>query len=124
MNLPSNLAKSSVLAFVIFWVIIGSKDYESEVLPYVMLSYIPVFLCVLIVIIGTICPFFWSAKNTGFNNQNVFKTCFPYYAIVVFGICVFGISTSDFDNMAIAFFTSVFITTSQSWIWFAKEKTK
>lgn len=122
MNLPSNLAKSCLLASVIFWIIIGSESVDTTAFLFVFLSMIPIVLVVSFTIIITICPFFWVSRSGAFNHQTVFKTYFPYYAIVAFGICTFGIIVSDFDIYMIAFFTSAFITTSQCWIWFAKEK--
>ncbi|MEM5565416.1 hypothetical protein WNY78_09880 [Psychroserpens sp. AS72] len=121
MNIPANLAKSSVLAFVIFWIIIGSKEINLEAMPFVMLSYIPIFLCVSIVIVGSICPFYWSAKNNTYTKVQVFKMCFPYYTCIAFGLCCYGIFVSDFDLYFSAFCMSAFITTNQSWVWFAKE---
>nr|WP_321230267.1 hypothetical protein [uncultured Psychroserpens sp.] len=123
MNLPGNLAKSSLLASVIFWIIIWSKEFEMNMMPFVLLSYIPIFLCVLIVIVASICPFFWSAKNEIYTKAQVFKMCFPYYTCIAFGLCCYGIITSDYDLYYSAFCISAYITTNQSWVWFAKEKT-
>lgn len=122
MKLPNNLAKSCLLASVIFWVIIGSESIDNNALLLVFLSLIPIFLVVSIVIIISICPFFWVSRSGAFDNKTIFKIYFPYYAIVAFSICSFGIIVSDFDIYMIAFFTSAYITTSQCWIWFAKEK--
>lgn len=122
MNVPSNLAKSCLLASAIFWTIIGSHDWESSMLLIAFLSLIPIFLVVTVVIIGSICTIFWVFEKKDFNKQQIFRTYFPYYTIIMFGICTFGIIVSNFDIYIIAFFTSAFITTSQSWVWFAKEK--
>nr|WP_321243001.1 hypothetical protein [uncultured Psychroserpens sp.] len=124
MNVPANVAKSSVLASVIFWGIILSSEFDLDITPFVLLSYIPIFLCVLIIIVGSICPFFWSAKGDIYTKTQVFKMCFPYYTVVVFGLCCFGIYASNYDLYFTAFFISAYITTSQSWVWFAKEDTK
>ncbi|WP_299224863.1 hypothetical protein [uncultured Psychroserpens sp.] len=124
MNIPENLSKSCLLAALIFWLIIGSDDFESDMIPFIFLSLIPIFVCVMIVILGTICPIFWIASSTTFNNKQIFKTYFPYYTILTFTICLFGIIISNFDIYMIAFFTSAYITTNQSWVWFTKEKHK
>ena len=122
MNVPGNLAKSCILASAIFWIIIGSHDWDNHMALVVFLSFIPIFLVVTVVIIGSICPIFWISERENFNKQQIFRTYFPYYAISMFGICAFGIIVSNFDIYLMAFFTSAFITTCQSWVWFAKEK--
>ncbi|WP_353778023.1 hypothetical protein [Winogradskyella sp. 3972H.M.0a.05] len=125
MNVPSNISKSSLLAFVVFWAI--SFATETDILtidmtPYVMFSFIPVFLVSSFVILSTVCPFFWLLEKDGFDKTQVFMGYFPYYVITTFSICAFFIISSDFDTLAIAFFASAFISTSQAWVWFAKEK--
>lgn len=123
MNLPLNLAKSSLLALAVFWTIIYAEEgLDHDLFLFMLLSFIPIFLVVTIVIVGTICPIYWIAKKEHINNTQIFKTYFPYYAILAFLICVFGIIVSDFDIYLIAFFVSAFITSSQTWVWFAKEK--
>ena len=124
MNVPGNVAKSTILASVVYWTIIVSDEFDKDIVPFVMLSYIPIFLCVLVIVLGTIYPFFWAAKNTDFNSKKVFKTCFPYYSIVAFSICSLSIVALDFNIFIIAFCSSAFITVSQSWVWFAKEDIK
>lgn len=120
MNVPLNLAKSSILATVIFWLIGMTEHFNFEMLGFVFISYIPIFMSCSFVICLTICPFFWLKEKEAFDKKMVFKTYFPYYSIVCFGICVFGIISSD-SIILTAFFISVYITTSQSWIWFAQE---
>ena len=122
MNIPNNLAKSFLLATVIFWTIISYQQSINDILLYIFVSFIPIFICVAIVILGSICPIFWLTEHKNFDKQQVFRTYFPYYAITVFFISVLGIISSNFDMFVIAFFTSVFFTTSQSWVWFSKEK--
>ena len=122
MNIAGNLAKSSLLASMIFWIIIGSKELNMDIAPFVLLSYIPIFLCVAIVIIGSICPFFWSTKSNVDTKIQVFKMCFPYYTCTAFGLCCYGIITSDYDLYFSAFCISAYITTNQSWVWFAKDR--
>lgn len=124
MNVPKNLGKSSLLASVIFWIIIGSKEFDMGMILLAILSYIPIFLCVTIVIIGSICPFFWFTTNETYTKTQVFKMCFPYYTCIAFGLCCYGIINSDYDLYFSAFWISTYITTNQSWVWFAKEDIK
>lgn len=122
MNIPSNIGKSTLLAMCIFWIINFTKDFDSDFLPFVLLSIIPIGICVTLVIVFTICPAFWFLKKKNESNYSVTKRFFPYYIILVFGLCVFGIIASDSEIYLTSFFISVFITTAQSWLWFAKEK--
>lgn len=121
MNIPSNILKSSLLALVIFWSVIISKEGDADLIPFIMLSFIPIFLCVAIVIVGTICTIFLLATNEDCPPKYVFKTYFPYYAICIFSICALAIIGSEFDVYVIAFFASAFISTCQSWVWFGRE---
>lgn len=118
MNLALNLVKSTFLAASIFWLIIFSKEADFDMLMFVVLSLIPIFICVSFVIISSICTIFWLNKNKDYKT--VFRLYFPYYTITVFSLCVVFIVTSNFENITTAFFTSVFITTNQSWVWFSK----
>jgi hypothetical protein len=122
MNLPSNLGKSTLLASAVFWGILGSKVLQITFMPFVLLSFIPIFICVASSVIVSICPIFWLTERESFNKKRIFKAYFPYYAIVVFGICVLAIIDNSFSILAIAFFSSAFISTCQSWVWFAKEE--
>ncbi|MGJ8592730.1 MAG: hypothetical protein ACSHXF_09290 [Aquaticitalea sp.] len=122
MNLPSNLAKSSLLATAIFWIIGGVEEFNSiSLISIIFLSYIPIFISCLIAIVGTICPIFWLTETGSFGKQDVFKMYFPYYCIICFSLCCYGIYSISIEPIFIGFFISAFITTMQSWIWFAKE---
>jgi hypothetical protein len=121
MNTPSNIAKSSVLATFIFW-IVGSYDgFTPGLFLFVILSYIPVFISCSLVILMTIYPFFWLAEAKNFDKQHIFKRYFPYYSIVCFGLCMYGIFSNSDESFLVGFFVAAFITTMQSWVWFAKE---
>ena len=120
MNIPSNIAKSFLLASAIFGGIIMVTEYEPDLFPFFFIAMIPIFMVVTMVILGTVCPFFWLAKSATVNERRIFQIYYPFYAIIVFSVCAWGIISSHFDNFAIAFFSSAFITTSQSWVWFAK----
>ena len=122
MNIPLNLAKSSLLALVIFWTIICAEEgLDNDLVLVILLSFIPIFLVVTIVITGSICPIFWFAKKENRNSIQIFKRYFPYYAIIAFFSSVFGIIISNYDIYLMAFFVAAFITSSQSWVWFAIE---
>lgn len=122
MHIPSNIGKSTLLATCIFWTINFSKDFDLDFLSFVLLSIIPICICVTAVVIGTICPVFWLLKKDTESNTLFFKKWFPYYIILAFGLCVFGAFTSNLEFYFVSFFITVFITTAQSWVWFAKEK--
>ncbi|MCB0383705.1 MAG: hypothetical protein KDD05_10550, partial [Psychroserpens sp.] len=100
----------------------AEEGLDNDLFLIMLLSFIPIFLVVTIVIISTICPIYWLAKNEHTGNKQVFKTFFPYYAVVAFVICVSGIITSGFETILTAFYVSAYITSSQSWVWFAKEQ--
>ena len=122
MNIRTNLAKSCVLAAMVFWIIAGVEIGEANIILIVLLSFIPIFFVSSIVILTTICSVFWIAEKSSLCKIQVYKRYFPYYAIIMFGIAAFGIISTDFSPLSIAFFSSAFLTTSQSWIWFAKTK--
>ena len=122
MNLPSNLAKSSMLATCIFWTIGMTDGFDLDMIPIIFFSYIPIFIMCSLTIIITICPFFWLAENKNFTKENVFYTYFPYYAIICFTICLYSIFSISYEAFLIGFFVAVFFTTMQSWIWFVKER--
>ncbi|OEJ98997.1 hypothetical protein A8C32_07390 [Flavivirga aquatica] len=81
----------------------------------ILLSIIPISLCCTIVILSTIAPFFWFKKNSR-TNKDIFKKYFPFYAIVSFGLCSYGIYESKFGAYLISFFASAFFTTLQTWV--------
>lgn len=122
MNILSNIGKSSLLAMSIFWVINLTYDFNCDYIPFVFLSLIPIYFCCAIVILLTICPIFWFSVSEVFNRQQIFKTYFPIYAILIFGLCSYGIYKTKTDTFAISFFVSAYISTLHSWMWFAKPK--
>ncbi|MGB3607515.1 MAG: hypothetical protein WA775_04030 [Psychroserpens sp.] len=123
MNLPSIILRAWLLATIIFWLIIACfEPIRVDELFLASLSIIPIFIGVVIVVVGTICPFFWFTVSKEFSAKNTFRTFYPYYAISMFAICVFGTTISDYDICTIAFFFSAFITTSQSWIWLSNTR--
>ena len=121
MKIPSNLAKSSLLATGIFWVIGMTDGFESVMLPLMFISYVPVFVCCTGTILLTICPFYFFGETKHFSKRHVFQRFYPYYSIVCFALCAYGIYENTNETFLIGFFVAVFFTTMQSWIWFAKE---
>lgn len=121
MNIPSNIAKSSFLVSLVFWTIGLTSGAELFAIAIIFISFIPIFLSCSMVILLTICPFFWMAETENFNKKQVFKTYFPYYAIICFSICMYGIFRNTNGIFLIGFFVAIFMTTTQSWIWFAKD---
>lgn len=116
MNIADTIAKATLLATCIFWVIIFSENLEEQLILYIFLSIIPIGICCAITIIFTIAPFFWFCKK---NNKIVFQLFFPFYAIVSFSMCSYGfIETPDI----ICFWAAAFFTSLQSWVWIAKKK--
>ena len=121
MNLPTNIAKSGALAYCVFWIVlIVCQQINIDMPLFVFLSIIPIFFCSTFIIITTIYPFYWNilSKNE-LDRIRAFKRYFPFYSILTFSISTYAIITSNFDIIVIAFFSSAFITTSQSWVWFA-----
>lgn len=122
MHILGNIGKSSLLAASIFWIIILSDTFEWEMIPYIFLSLIPIYIICALTILITICPIFWFLKNDNYNKQQIFKTYFPLYTILMFSLCVYYVYKTSTDIIVLSFFISAFITTTQSWVWFTKEK--
>lgn len=120
MDLLQNLFKSTILATLIFWLIIFSKTFEADMFLLLILSIIPVFSCCAIVISFTIYPFFRAFEKKSVPKEIGFNRIFPYYSTLNFGLCSYFIVSSNFENHVVAFFMASFITTSYSWMWFSK----
>lgn len=120
MDTSLTLIKATGMSFIIFWSILFSEDhFYLEALPYVILSIIPVALCCVILICLTIAPFFWSKKETT-SYREIYCTYFPFYTIALFGISIYALIASKFDNPVIAFTASAFLTLLKSWSWIIK----
>jgi len=124
MNILGNIGKSSLLAATIFWIIILSDGFNWNMVPFIFLSLIPIYVCCALTILITICPIFWFLENDNYNKQRIFKTFFPVYAILAFGFSVYSIYRFSLDIIILSFFVSAYITIAHSWVWFAKEKIK
>ncbi len=120
MNIPLTLVKATGLSAILFWAIIFTNKFNYiDTIPFVFLSLIPISICCALVICLTIAPFYWS-KHEDTRYKTVYNTYFPFYAIIIFSLCLFGSIQADFDTHLTAFFASAFITTSKSWEWLAK----
>ncbi|WP_347922414.1 hypothetical protein [Pontimicrobium sp. SW4] len=122
MHILGNIGKSSLLAASIFWMIILSDTFDLDMVPYIFLSLIPIYIICALTILITICPIFWFLENDNYSKQRIFKTYFPIYTIIAFGFCLYSIYKSSFDVFVLSFYVSAYITTTQSWVWFSKEK--
>lgn len=122
MHILGNIGKSSLLAASIFWIIILSDTFDWDMVPFIFLSLIPIYVICALTILITICPIFWFLENDNYSKQRIFKTYFPIYTIIVFVLGVYSIYKSSFDIFALSFYVSAYITTVQSWVWFSKEK--
>ena len=116
MKLPLIILKATLLSTVIFWVILFLNGTDSALLIYIVPSMIPISICNTIVITCTIAPFFWS-KNDNTSYQTVFKTYFPYYALICFSLCVYGTFQ---EPVLLCFYAAAFISTLQTWVWIVK----
>jgi hypothetical protein len=117
-NLSSTLLKAICLATGLFWILIISEDF-NQISLLILISIIPITIVCSITIIVTITPFFWLAKEN-VSNHEIFKKYFPYYSIINFGISLYFIIDTNFENFICAFFITAFITLMQSWIWICK----
>ena len=123
LNIPSTIIRASGLAAIIFWAIIFTKEFSSDMFVFVLLSMIPISICCSLTICLTIAPFFWSKKESTSINS-IYNKYFPYYAITVFIICFYYCLASQFETYVVAFFTAAFFTLLKSWIWIIEpEKT-
>lgn len=123
MNIPLTIIKATGFSAIIFWSIIFTKSFDSDMLLFVLLSVIPISICCALTICLTIAPFYWSKKE-GTDLKTINNRYFPFYAIVLFSLCAYGIIESDFNIYPLAFITSAFFTALKSWSWIIEpEKT-
>lgn len=120
MKLLNTILKATGLSAIIFWIILLSNDFELDMLPFLFLSLIPIFICNAIVILLTIAPFFWS-KNDSTPPRNIFNMYFPFYAIVCLALSIYGLTHSHF---LISFCVAAFFSSLQSWVWITKSYEK
>lgn len=126
MNLADNLfvtlLKATVLATILFWVIIYSYFFNDTLFIYLIPSMLPIFIVCSLVIIVTITPFLWLEDSL--NNKEIFKKYFPYYAIIMFVFAGYFVFKTNFEDFVCAFYFSAFFTLMQTWIWLCKPVTK
>ncbi len=119
-NIPLALLKSSVLATILFWVLIfASVEFNFDAYPFVIISIFPISIVCCLTIAITVLPFYFIEK-VHMSNRKIFKKHFPFYSIFVFGFSSYCIVSSNFDSIVCAFFISAFFTLMQSWIWIFK----
>lgn len=117
MNTPSTILKATGMSFVIFWaILLTEKGFQIDMLPFMILSSVPIALCCMLTICLTVAPFFWW-KSELKSLTKVFETYFSFYAITLFGICSYALITSNFRISPVAFISSAFITLLKSWSW-------
>lgn len=116
LNTSTTIIKATGLSGVIFWAIIFTDYFNSEMFLFVLLSVIPVSICCSLTICLTIAPFYWL-KQKHKSYKHIYKTYLPYYAIILFGLCIYLIVFSNFELFFIAFVTAAFFTTLKSWSW-------
>jgi len=116
MNTPSIIGKSILLATLIFWLFNYTQlDFQGYLL--VPLSLIPISICVSLVILITIFPWFTNSKKSA---KQIFNIGFPIYSILLFIVCVYFGFESDFENFITGFLASAYITTCYAWLKFSK----
>lgn len=118
-NLGATILKATLLTTIIFWVFVFYNEFDLGMIPYILLSIIPIsFICSL-TIVFTIMPFFWFVKGNT-SKEIIFKKYFPFYSIIVFLLFIYPVISSDFQEYVIVFFLIAFFILMQSWIWLCK----
>lgn len=120
-NLIPTLFKAAILALVLFWILIFSEKMlaESYIFMLCIVSIIPISIVSTLVVLITILPLY-SLEKEKLSNLEIFKKYFPYYAITLFGTCIYLIALSNFEKIVIAFCITAFFTLMQSWVWICK----
>ena len=121
MPILENTIKSTLLAASIFWLFYIDHIYPSRIITYVLISFLPIFICCLMTIAASIYPFFFIGGTSKIARQKTFTIYFPYYVMIAFSFSGVLLISTRFDPFILSFITSAFITTSQSWVWFAKQ---
>jgi len=92
----------------------------SLVLLLFILSAIPIFIVIYLMVLLTITPIYFYKKNK-LGKEAIFKKYFPYYAITFFGTCLY-LGIRYWELFIINFLITAFLTAMQSWIWFFKKR--
>ncbi|PQJ79251.1 hypothetical protein [Polaribacter porphyrae] len=124
-NMMPILLKAALFATVLFWTLILSEKFEKGyfIIAIIIISIIPIFIICSLAVLYTILPLFLLEKKD-LNSHEMFQKYFPYYAIIIFGICCFFVVNSNFDEPEFMFAITVFFTLMQSWIWLCKTGNK
>lgn len=114
--------KAAVFAtFTFLTPITISKEVSVEVIPFILLFLILIWLVCFFSILIAIVPFYSFNKNSLTNHQ-IFKKYFPYFSICCFVGCMAICIYSNFEEFIIIFFTTAFFTAILSWVWFFKDE--
>ncbi|WP_248723608.1 hypothetical protein [Seonamhaeicola sp. ML3] len=84
MRIGNTIGKATLLATVIFWLIIFSKVYEPEMFLYLLLSMVPICICCAITVTLTIAPFFWYEGKPRKTEKKFLNTFFPFMPLLFF----------------------------------------
>lgn len=119
-DLGSTLLKSTLLLNLIIWIlVIHSQGFNTEMVPFMIFSTVPILIILFFVIIITIMPFFWFSNEDLSNNQ-IFRRFFPYYAILSMLLFFYLAAQSNFNEGMSTFSLVVFFVLNLSWIWLCK----
>ena len=122
MKVSKTIFKSTLLATIIFWLIILCKErFYPFMILVIPLSMIPIGICCSVVILLTILPFFWNPEKSNKDNNTIFKKYFPFYSITSFSLCLYGFIKVE---EIYCFWVSAFFTSLQAWIWLTKANAK
>lgn len=121
-NFGSTLLKSSLLLNIVFWVlIIHSNGFKTDWTPFMIFSIIPIIVGWFLIMVFTLMPLFWTAKDD-WTNEMIFKRYFPYYSIAAFLFYSGLIISENFESDFTMFSIVIYLTSIQNWIWLCKPK--
>jgi len=80
----------------------------------IVLGFIFITSMILLVIKLSVSCMFWLSSRPK-NKQHVFKIYFPYYIIILFGLCIAAIILFDNSLFAIYYFGAIFFITLLIW---------
>lgn len=121
-NFGRTVLKSSLLLNAILWLgIIISHNSNFKLLPYSILTLIPILIIWFLIMTFTIMPLFWAAKDD-WTDVMIFKRYFPYYSIAAFLFYSGLIISENFESGFTTFSIVIYFTSIQNWIWLCKPK--
>lgn len=123
MDIPITIIKATGLSSIIFWSIIFTEVFNTDMFLFVIVSFIPIIICCALTIWLTIAPFFWL-KKAGTNLKTIRNRYFPFYSIMLFALSAFASIGSEFDIYVMAFVISAFFTALKSWSWIIESDKK